>query len=899
MNQICRWRVSACLSILQVVTGSCFAAAADEDDAESKRGANALEEITVTAQRTTVEQAREAQKVAPNLINIATYEEIRKLPDVSTGEAVRRIPGISLETDEGEGRYVNIRGFDADLNSTTFGGLRLPPTNNASPFGGYRAVTLDSIPIGLVGALTVTKSNLPSQDAEALGGTIEITPKTAPQSGAPFAEGAIGGGYEPLGRTPVYDVSVTAGGRFGGPGSSNSEAYSDKPFSVVLTLAYNENSRHIDDVEPAYFNDGVHPYLAISNIQQRDYELNRKRHGLGIDLGYQPDPDNSYYVRAFDAGYTERYYRQFLNLSPDGNTTLLPNGQLQDTLTSTGNPVTGGSPPPSIEKAFRDEKETSIDRIFMVGGSNVIDGIILDYRAGYTYGSYTKAYDYNSAFDQAPNPNAAITYGNTGRGFTPIYSITGADYLNPNLYAFSSFNNSTANNYDRETSFAPNVEVPLNWGGFDTESIKGGVSIRLRHKRTTANPTSYDSYFNSVTTPLLLSQVASSGNETYYASQYQNGVDIRPGLLQSLLGGGTPNIGDNASSLRQFLDAHEDVYAGYVQYQMSKGPFGLTAGVRVEHTYDLIHVFSVPLDTNSKPLPILDANGNPTNQPQAGLTTATNRYTNAFPSVQGRYAITPTLIGRATWSSTIARPGFNQIGESQTIDLGSGNITQGNPALKPATANSFDVSIEQYLQQAGILQLAIFDKEVKNYIVGNSSGRVFDPTSRIFLSNITFANAGPSYARGFEFNWQKRFTELPGPLSGLGAGANYTYVDSRFEIRPGEHSRLPSTSKETWNASISYDLYGLSLRVAAYSVSSDLFAIGTNKSSDVYNAHRLDMDFGSSYTINNALSLYFNIKRLLNTPHSFYQGTPDRPIQREFYGQDYLFGVRYNFEGKK
>jgi TonB-dependent receptor len=369
-------------------------------------------------------------------------------------------------------------------------------------------------------------------------------------------------------------------------------------------------------------------------------------------------------------------------------------------------------------------------------------------------------------------------------------------------------------------------------------------------------------------------------------------------LLQSLLGGGTPNIGDTASSLQQFLDAHEDVYAGYVQYQMSKGPFGITGGVRVEHTYDLIHVYSVPLDTNSNPIPIFDANGNATNQPQASLTTATNRYTNAFPSLQARYEITPSLIGRATWSSTLARPGFNQIGESRTVDLGSGNITQGNPALKPATANSFDVSIEQYLEDAGILQLALFDKEIKNYIVGNSSGRVYDPTSNLFLNNISFSNAGSSYARGFELNWQKRFTELPGPLAGLGAGANYTYVDSRFEIRPGEHARLPSTSKETWNASISYDLYGLSVRVAAYSVSSDLFSIGTDKGSDVYNAHRLDMDLGSSYAINPALSVYFNIKRLLNTPHAFYQGTPDRPIQREFYGQDYLFGVRYDFERK-
>src|SRR4029077_18632020 len=201
---------------------------------------------------------------------------------------------ISLETDEGEGRYVNIRGFDADLNSTTFGGLRLPPTNNASPFGGYRAVTLDSIPIGLVGAITVTKSNLPSQDAEALGGTIEITPKTAPLSGAPFLEGNAGSGYEPLRGKPIKDVAVSGGGRFGGagtPSSAGTSAYSDHPFSVIATLTYYEDWRGIDDVEPAYFNDSALPYDAVNNIQQRDYELNRKRHGYGLEFGYQPDAD--------------------------------------------------------------------------------------------------------------------------------------------------------------------------------------------------------------------------------------------------------------------------------------------------------------------------------------------------------------------------------------------------------------------------------------------------------------------------------------------------------------------------------------------------------------------------------------------------------------------------------
>jgi TonB-dependent receptor len=862
--------------------GTCVADTAGSDAAG---GENALTEITVSAQRTTVEQARQAQMEAPNLIDIATYQEIRQLPDVSAGEALRRIPGISLETDEGEGRYVNIRGFDADLNSTTFAGLRLPPTNNASPFGGYRAVTMDSIPIGLVGALTVTKSNLPSMDAEALGGTIEITPKTAPQNGAPFAEGNIGSGYEPLRQKPVFDVAITAGGRFGGPGrpaDSGVDAYSDRPFSVVLTYSFNENWRGIDDVEPAYFNDSSHPYNAISNIQQRDYELNRKRHGYGIDLGYQPDHDNSYYVRAFDAGYTERYYRQFLNLTPDGNTVDLGNGQLQDTLFGTaGPPSTVGA-----QMAFRDEMETSKDQVAMVGGRNDFDGVILDYRVGYTNGTWSKAYDYNSTFDFVP-ADGVITYSPTGRGHTPLYTIAGSNYLDPTNYAFSGFSNSTAYNFDKEHSAVVNVEVPLHWGGFDQESVKTGLSARLRHKRTISEPYSYASLPN-----LLLSDVAQGPPETYYAGQYQNPPDIRPGYLQSILGPGTQQIGDQASSLEQYLDAKEDVYAAYVQYEMGLGPLGVVAGVRVERTKDILRANQVPLDANSNPIP--DANGNATYTPVR----ADNSYTNAFPGIQARYEIQPTLIGRAAYSSTIARPGFNQSDASRTIDLGSGFLTEGNPKLKPATANSFDLSIEKYLPNAGVLSLGVFDKQIKNYIVNDNLGTVLDPISGTPLKHNTYSNAGGSFARGIEFNWEQHFTQLPGLLSGLGAGANYTFVDSRFQIRPGEFSQLPSTSKNTWNATVFYEQYGLTVRLAAYSVSADLFAIGGNRASDVYNAKRTSMDFGSSYALSEQLSLYFNVKNLLNTPHAFWEGTPDRPIQREFYSQDYLFGIRYDFEKK-
>jgi hypothetical protein len=205
--------LAACVAgLLCLSPAAATAAGADTDTSGASAssaalaGGNALQEVTVLGQRTTPEIAREAQQQAPNLINLTTAEEMQKLPDVNTGEAIRRVPGISLETDTGEGRYINIRGLDADLNSTTFGGLRLPPTNNSSP---------------------------------------DITPKTVPADGKPFAEVKLGSGEEALRHTSIIDLAGTAGGRFGGSGDY-------QPFSLLITASTYDDRRGIDDAEAAF-----------------------------------------------------------------------------------------------------------------------------------------------------------------------------------------------------------------------------------------------------------------------------------------------------------------------------------------------------------------------------------------------------------------------------------------------------------------------------------------------------------------------------------------------------------------------------------------------------------------------------------------------------------------------
>ncbi|RFP18702.1 MULTISPECIES: TonB-dependent receptor [unclassified Duganella] len=842
------------------------------DPADPAPSGDAIQVIVVDAQRATNSNARQAQEQAPNLINLMTAAEMRKLPDVNIAESVRRIPGISLETDTGEGRFVNIRGLDADLNSTTFGGLRLPPSNNATPFGGGRAVALDAIPTGLVGAITVTKSNLPEQDAEALGGTIEITPKTAPRNGKPFLEARIGTGRESLRGTNIADLSLTAGTRFGAgdAGKGGAAVYSDHPFSIVVTAAYYEDKRGIDDVEPAFLDDGVHAPLTYAGWDQRWYQYHRRRHGVGIDLGYQPDARNSYYIRGFDAGYTESVQRQRLTVTPDGAPVATASGFI-DGMGANG-----------FDKTLRDEQETINNKIFVAGGKNQLEHAVLDYRLGYTRGSYNKMHDYNSDFNYTPSGAATVSYANSGPGNVPAFTVNGADYLNPANYALVKFQNSTTDISDHEWSVAANLRWDTRVGGYEEESFKAGASARLRKRVVNGQPYSYANL------PALPLTAASAGpGIAFYDGLYQNGPQLTPGLLQNLYGSKQFVSGSDAQNAAlQYLQDKEDVYAGYGQYQMRSGPLGVTGGLRVEAT-------RANYAANAKGT---DADGNTLIQPD----NRDRNYVNWFPSVQARYELDASTLLRAAFSSTIARPGFSQVSAALNIDPGANTVTRGNPDLKPTTANSFDLSFERYLPNAGIASIGIFDKEISNYIAASQTSQTF-PNHGLFAGFVgvahvySFANVGKSVARGLELNYEQRFTTLPGWLGGLGASANYTFVDSHFEIRPGETSTLPSTSRNTVNAAVFYEAGPWNLRLGMYALSRNLWAIGGSAALDVYSERRTSYDFGGSYALNKHVSLYLNAKNLSDTPLKFAEGTSQRTIQREYYGATYQAGVNLTY----
>ncbi|HEX3396891.1 MAG TPA: TonB-dependent receptor [Steroidobacteraceae bacterium] len=805
--------------------------------------------------------------------------EIIKLPDINTAEALQRIPGISLETDSGEGRFVHIRGLDADLNGTTYGGVRLPASNASSPSGGGRAVAFDTFPTGIIGGVELTKTLRPDMDAEGLGGSINLVPRTgAEHGGAPFLDANIGSGYEPLRRTPVYHGEVSAGRSFDGGDGIGGLFAGANAFSAVVTAVYHEDSRGIDDIEESYSDNqmsGV-PDKVLSNLQLRRYEYHRRRYGVAANFDAKANESTSLYLRFLWSGYLEHADKHFLVLTglDSGNGTCVTQPScFQDP----NNPNGFISSSAGLEQDTTDTLERIQNGLGVVGGSSVFLNFKLDYHASFALGTDRTSSQYNSTWTD-PNTVAIAYDNNTDPRFPSFHTLDGTNPADPANYTLSGISLGQSYTHDGETAGVLDATIPLG-SGDHTAELKFGVSVRGRHKTSESTSPQFTPNDTTFLTPFTY-----GSPQIYYNNLYNIGPPISAVSVRNLANGDLGTIADDpAADASGSVDDRENVYAAYGQYSAKFGAIGVLAGLRVESTHATYsgNLFNNDTDTNTP-------------------ATERNSYTNYFPTLQARYEFLDNLVGRATYSTGIARPGFQQITPGASISVSNTTVQVGNPALKPTLGQNFDLTLEYYPGDGQIASAGLFYKQFRDYILLSQqmvSGYPYPGLTGAITTVQSFSN-GPAHADGIEGQYQQQLTFLPAPFNGLGYSANFTLVDSRAQIHPGIYGLLPSTSKVTWNAAIFYELDPIEVRLAAGYVGQDLFAFGgtIGNSTDVYSRHRTTLDLGSSYRIAHELKVYFDAKNLLNTPLEFTEGRSDfRPIQREFYDITLLAGVRMSF----
>jgi len=232
----------------------------------------------LAAQREAIAEKRDADSVVETL----RANDVGKLPDQNVAEALKRLPSITAANDQGEGRYVVIRGIDPALANVSLNGMTQP-----APEPDGRQVKLDDLPSGMIQSISVSKSLLASQDANAIAGEVSIKTRTAFDSKKPFfldARAAVGQ-YQMNKKAP-YELDGTLGGRFG----------AEQQFGAVVSV--NSSRRPI---ESQNFQGSSAATYAANGVPDgnglRDYNLTRTRLGIVGNFDWHPNASTKLFVR--------------------------------------------------------------------------------------------------------------------------------------------------------------------------------------------------------------------------------------------------------------------------------------------------------------------------------------------------------------------------------------------------------------------------------------------------------------------------------------------------------------------------------------------------------------------------------------------------------------------------
>jgi TonB-dependent receptor len=286
----------------------------------------------VTAERAHGEaEAINEEKIADNILNVLPAQVIQSLPNANVADAVGRMPGVTLERDEGEGKYVQIRGTEPRLANLTIDGVEVP-----SPEGGVRQVKLDVIPADLVESVQINKTLQANQNGDAIGGSVNLVTKKAGDKPTLSVYGL--GGLTPIANTrSVYEFGGTAGQRFG----------AQKRLGAMVSGSYDYNGRGIDDIEPVpgLIQQPTSTILTpdISSAAIRQYLYDRKRYGFGASVDYKLSESSNLYIHSLfsdfkDYGTRYEYVLNTNDLSPQAGVSPIPGPNVPNFTTETRDP---------------------------------------------------------------------------------------------------------------------------------------------------------------------------------------------------------------------------------------------------------------------------------------------------------------------------------------------------------------------------------------------------------------------------------------------------------------------------------------------------------------------------------------------------------------------------------
>lgn len=804
--------------------------------------AESLKAVTVYGKATieTETSSRRSEKNAANITNVLSAQAMQRSPDINAANALQRVSAVTIQRNSGSDEaYAIIRGLEPRYNNTLINGVKV-----TSPDPVSRSISLSIIPSDLLEKVEVSKTLTPEMEADAIGGTVNLVFKDAPEYEYFKANGSIGYSalffnrkFDNFDRGAIQNKSVAE--RFGpayiarpGNFSRPNLDFTKKNAPPTSLLGFTYGRRFLknklgfiisDSYQNQYYGTNSQFNIAqldtrpgkgfqpvISDVANRTYSTRQLNNGLSAHVDYRFNDNNKI---SFDNVFLYTHIDQ-TRLSID--TSILG-----------GN---GGRVGPGTGAVFNDNRSGTQNQ-FVENGKLTGRHILLNHFL------FDWAGLYSNATQKAPD-RADISINHL---INPDFTST-PDFFDNISRIWQKSNNkdlSVVSNLGYKTGLGKNNSIELKAGGL--------------YRHTTR--------YNTQNEYTLRPSATANGVKSPYTDIYAADWIVY-------------NVTGSVTSDKANYTAYENITAGYGECKLSLNKLDVVAGVRAEGTEQGYDTHPVVLDIKSN---------------------AKKTYTDLLPSLQLKYKLSNKANIRASYFKSISRPALFELVPTPT--RGESTDVTGNPDVKHSEADNYDIRFELFPKKEEQLFIGGFYKTIINPIEfalnDLSGGQV----------NTTPQNFGTAKVAGAELVYSKYFGNI-----GVSGNYTYTYSNinttkiytstdaggTTTSVPKLQGRPLQGQTANVVNLSLLYknDKQKEFLQLAYTYTSKTLTLVYPNYGYDYYQQPQSFLALSGEKQISKHFVLSAKINNLLNTPTAI---KINGLIQsRDIYNASFNIGFRYS-----
>lgn len=862
-------------------------------------------EIVVTVSRPIAESeaaALQLQRSSTALVNVLAADSIGRFPDQNLAASLGRLPGVGIQRDQGQDRFISIRGSRNSWTTVSFDGI-----NVVSPSG--RTTRFDTIPSAIASKVIVRKAVTADLTGETVAGNVDVQTRSAFDYPGFKLALDLGAGFSELGGGRQYNVNGHISNRFFN--DTVGILLSASRFEVdMITDNYESRfERAPEDQEP-----GFEDRIWTSSFDNRYYRLTRSNQSFTGRLDWRPDDNNEIFISSVWTQFRDREERQqYLFDFDDGATRTSAATPALGARTGYADIRTGNTPQrgtlfgAEIDAAWGTSNSPQTIFTTTLGGNHTLGEWKVGWRGNFTRGDDDRlpqfASNWRSPRAAALRPSIVYDFTNERDPLINLFeTVVDADgnrslgsarnFISPGELEFVQFRRDIRR--ARTDAYTARLDVDRNFNIFGNDTkLQFGAQYNDRVKTATRFRRQIRPGELSAAGIPLPSQADFIDRSPVKTGLPQNftffqlDTPTTNALVNSYLDAGAFSIDQNEADNNGFR-VTEKVIAGYMMGTMFFDSGNVVAGVRAERYENTGTALST---IGGQRVPV----------------TVTSAQTLFFPSLHVNYDATDEIKLRLSVNTGAARADYGLLRPNFSVDDLEEIVSGGNPFAVPEKAIGVDGYVEWYMANRGFFSVGVYYKKIRDVLFNSSLPRFgndvlnepgFDRAEYQFNTTL---NGGSGTLKGVEIAYSQPFASIlerigaPEWSHGFGFQGNITFNESDAITPQGRKVQLPDTSKLLYNASLYYEQYGLSLRASWQYRNEWLNSINSGPIGDRFWGSVGRLDLSARYAVNPRMELFFDANNLLDAPGTRYDGIPSRLYEFEQFGARFMGGARFNF----